>query len=80
MSKQELLASARNIAISDNQVFENLKIYVAEKDKISVITREEAAEFEEVSTMLRELRPKVMEMLRKDVMQDHGNCCCKGLE
>ena len=80
MNKQELLASARDMAIPDNQVFENLKVYIATKDAISVITREEAAEFEEVSTTLRQLRPKVMGMLKQEIDQDHRDCCCKGLE
>ena len=76
MTKRELLASAEDQIMSDEQVFENLKVYVTQYDGVSVFTKEEQEEYEEVSEMLYRLRPEVMEMFRIFVVEQHKGCCC----
>ena len=76
MTKQELIASAKNQAISDKQVFENLKTYTAQYDNISIFTEKDRIECEEVSVTLERLRPQVMEMFRLFVVEQHKDCCC----
>lgn len=80
MTKQELLVSAEDKNVSDQQVFENLKKYIAEWDNLSEFTPENIAEYEEVSTAMYRLRPEAMEMLRVLVVEQHKGCCCRGLE
>lgn len=76
MNKQELIASAEDLDISDEQVFENLRSYISQYDSIAIFTEEDQAEYDEVSSKLYRLRPQTMEMLRVLIVEQHKNCCC----
>ena len=80
MTKRELITSAEDRTVPDERVFENLKVYVTQYEGIKVFTKEDQVEYEEVGLTLYKLRPEVMEMLRRHVVEQHKDCCCKDPE
>ena len=76
MTKQEFIEIARNSAISDKEVFENLKQYI-DSSEISSEGPTPAIldEFEEIRQIILELRPRVLEMVKKEVDEEHKDCC-----
>jgi len=76
MTKWELIETTLNSTIPDEEVFKNLKQYIDSAENSSEgLTPAVLNEFEEIRQIILELRPRVMEMLKKEVDEEHKNCC-----
>lgn len=76
MIKQELIETIQNSTISDEEVFRNLKQYIDSVENSSErFTPKILDEFDEIRQIMFELRPMVLEMLKKEIDEEHKDCC-----
>ena len=80
ISKQELINKINDPKIYDEVIFGILKEYCTDRydasGNIIPLTDDEVNDFAEVSGLAYRVRPKVMEMLRLEVVEEHKDCCC----
>ena len=81
ISKQEFVNKINDPKISDEVIFGILKEYCADRYDASgnkiPLTDDEMNDFTEISELAYRVRPKVMEMLRQEIIEEHKDCCCK---
>jgi len=83
MTEQELENIINDHGKSDQDVFEAIKEYTADdpnvKFKIIPIATQDTETLEaykRLSTLTLRLRPRAMELLRKFITEQHGDCGC----
>ena len=80
-SKLEFVNKIKDLTISDETIFKMIHEYVADRSDASgnlrAVSEGMLKEFEELSDLLYQARPQVMEKLRQEVVEDHKDCCCE---
>ncbi len=76
---KKLIELIKNPDATDKKVLEVLKLYLADRiDSEGNVIPPTTGYFKtltRIRTLMQRLRPKVMEMLRRDFLEAHGPCC-----